>query len=150
MRGAPLQIGSLTLARAFGRDSGARLGDGVAHLAGPKPRSGGSVKNWRTVIPGGCLLAVYNVPRAMAASALADDRHYCAIGDGTEATPAILARLQHDAAVATMAGLERAVRTAWASRHNDRLPRTTRHTILANAVRDLREARESALATAGV
>jgi len=91
---APLTLQSgITLARAFGRDSGARLGDSVAHLRGPKPTSGGSMKNWRTCIPKGCLLAVYAVPRALAERALLDTGYTCSIGDGTEQPDAVLARL---------------------------------------------------------
>ena len=38
-----------TIAKAFGRDSGARLGDDIVFISG-KFGSGGSVKNWRTEI----------------------------------------------------------------------------------------------------
>lgn len=89
----PVSVASITLARAFGRDSGARLGGGTAHLAGPAPSSGGSVKNWRTQIPAGCLLAAYNVPRVLAERALADDRFVAEIGIGAESTSEVLTRL---------------------------------------------------------
>lgn len=83
----------ITLARAFGRDSGARLGDSVAHLRGAKPRSGGSAKNWITRVPDGCLLAVYQVPRGLAERALLDPDYVCAIGDGSEQIDAIYSQL---------------------------------------------------------
>lgn len=61
-----------TLASAFGRDSGARIGDDVIFLSGA-PRSGGSVKNWDTVIDAGCVVKLINVPKAIVnADALPD------------------------------------------------------------------------------
>lgn len=92
---APLRIGTITLARAFGRDSGARLGGGVAHLAGPAPKSGGSVKNWDTRVEEGCLLAVYNVPRAEAERALESAAPFAArLGDPTERAAEVLDSLR--------------------------------------------------------
>lgn len=49
------------IARAYGRDTGARVGAGVAFAEGA-PQSGGSVKNWRTVIPAGSVVEIYDVP----------------------------------------------------------------------------------------
>ena len=51
------------LARAWGRDSGARIGEGVVFLEG-KPTSGGSMKNWETVIGRGSVVRIYDLPRA--------------------------------------------------------------------------------------
>ncbi len=51
------------LARATGRDSGATLGDGVIVAEGDAPTSGGSAKNWTTVIRSGCALEVRDLPR---------------------------------------------------------------------------------------
>ena len=53
-----------TIARAYGRDSGAKSGDDVAFISG-LPESGGSVKNWKTIIPKGCVVDVYGVPEDM-------------------------------------------------------------------------------------
>lgn len=50
------------VASAFGRDSGAHVGDGVSFVSGA-PESGGSSKNWATVIPAGCVVKMYDVPR---------------------------------------------------------------------------------------
>lgn len=50
-----------TLASAYGRDSGARVGEDVALISG-KIGSGGSVKNWRSVIDAGSVFILYNVP----------------------------------------------------------------------------------------
>ena len=52
-----------TVARATGRDSGAELGDGVACLSG-KYSSGGSVKNWSTVVSEGAVFRL-KVPRKL-------------------------------------------------------------------------------------
>lgn len=46
---APCVLFGRTIAKAFGRDSGARLGDDVIFIDGDY-KSGGSVKNWRTEI----------------------------------------------------------------------------------------------------
>ena len=53
-----------SVATATGRDSGARGGDGVYYLSG-EPHSGGSVKNWTTVVPAGSVIEMHNVPRAL-------------------------------------------------------------------------------------
>ena len=61
-----------TLASAFGRDSGARIGDDVLFLSGA-PRSGGSVKNWDTIIDAGSVVKLINVPKVIVnADALPD------------------------------------------------------------------------------
>lgn len=59
----PIMIYGKTVASAYGRDSGARVGDDVAIVAG-NPTSGGSVKNWATIIPEGCIAVLHNVPQA--------------------------------------------------------------------------------------
>ena len=64
---APFLMLGRALASASGRDSGARLGDGVRLLAG-SVGSGGSMKNWLTVIDDGTELVVHDVPEAMARS----------------------------------------------------------------------------------
>lgn len=50
-----------TIAKAFGRDSGARLGDNVSCLSGDF-KSGGSVKNWYTIISEGSEFLLINFP----------------------------------------------------------------------------------------
>lgn len=60
----PVVIMGKTVASAFGRDSGARVGDDAAFTEG-EPESGGSMKNWYTYIPSGCKVTLYNVPKAM-------------------------------------------------------------------------------------
>ena len=47
---AAIYFAGREIARAFGRDSGCRLGEGVLHLEGESPQSGGSAKNWTTVL----------------------------------------------------------------------------------------------------
>lgn len=53
-----------TIASAFGRDSGARTGDEAIFVQGA-PRSGGSMKNWLTIIPKDCIVELHNVPKAL-------------------------------------------------------------------------------------
>lgn len=45
--GGAVELFGRTIAKAWGRDSGAKLGDGIILLSG-KINSGGSVKNWKT------------------------------------------------------------------------------------------------------
>ncbi len=61
----PLMIFGRVVGSAFGRDSGARLGTGVAIVSG-RFTSGGSVKNWKTVIPGKTTFDIHDVPEAFA------------------------------------------------------------------------------------
>ena len=62
-----------TIASAMGRDSGARVGEDVMFLEG-KPISGGSVKNWHTIVPAGCVVKLPNLPKtALSECELPDD-----------------------------------------------------------------------------
>lgn len=71
---APLTLHGRPLARAFGRDTGANLADGVVVLEGGFT-SGGSVKNWTTVSKGGTVVLVRDFPRDAAKElVLTDDR----------------------------------------------------------------------------
>ncbi len=56
---APVQLFGRTIARAFGRDSGAKLGAGIVFISGDYT-SGGSVKNWKTLVDG--TFEIQNVP----------------------------------------------------------------------------------------
>lgn len=58
----PVIIMGRTIAAASGRDSGARIGDGVMFLKG-KPESGGSAKNWETIVPEGCVVKLARLPK---------------------------------------------------------------------------------------
>lgn len=62
--GAAVTILGHTVSRAYGRDSGARPGDGVYYEAG-KPTSGGSAKNWASVVAEGSVVVLAAVPRAL-------------------------------------------------------------------------------------
>lgn len=53
-----------TIASAYGRDSGAKLGEDAALIKG-SAYSGGSVKNWRTIIDAGSVIILNNVPKIM-------------------------------------------------------------------------------------
>jgi hypothetical protein len=61
----PVYLGTLPIAEARGRDSGAKPCSNAAIIAGT-PRSGGSVKNWKTVIPAGCIFQIPDVPLPLA------------------------------------------------------------------------------------
>lgn len=61
---APVTLFGKVVAAAYGRDTGARVGSDAAFSKGA-PTSGGSARNWATVIPAGCEIEIYNVPRAM-------------------------------------------------------------------------------------
>ena len=67
----PVAVAGRTIARASGRDSGARIGDGVIFESG-KPTSGGSAKNWTTVIKEGSVALVRDFPLATAEKLIAD------------------------------------------------------------------------------
>ena len=59
----PIMCGPREVARAWGRDSGAKLGDGVVQLEG-RVYSGGSVKNWDTRASAGSVFEVRDYPKA--------------------------------------------------------------------------------------
>lgn len=52
------------LALARDRDSGARPGEDVTYLEG-EPTSGGSRKNWESVVPAGAVVLLRHVPKAV-------------------------------------------------------------------------------------
>jgi hypothetical protein len=58
---APFTMFGKVIASASGRDSGARVGEGVVFTQGT-PKSGGSMKNWETQIPCGCIVEIADVP----------------------------------------------------------------------------------------
>lgn len=58
----PVELFGRTIARAFGRDSGAKLGDGIIWISG-EYTSGGSVKNWRTYVDGSFEIQNFPKPR---------------------------------------------------------------------------------------
>lgn len=82
----PITVHGRVLARAFGRDSGAKLGDGVILLAGGVT-SGGSTKNWNTKILGNTILLVRDFPRAAAGELCAKRPERYAIEDEPGGTP---------------------------------------------------------------
>lgn len=58
----PIVLFGRTVASAYGRDSGAKVGEGVVFETGTC-RSSGSVKNWYTVIDAGSVFTIYDVPK---------------------------------------------------------------------------------------
>lgn len=67
----PIVIFGKVIASAYGRDSGAKVGEDAVFVKGT-PLSGGSMKNWTTIIPGGSIVRIRNVP----VNALTDDYNY--------------------------------------------------------------------------
>lgn len=59
----PVTLFGRTIARAFGRDSGAKLGDDIVFISGNYD-SGGSVKNWTTVVDD-ATFEIHNFPLPM-------------------------------------------------------------------------------------
>lgn len=59
------------IAKAFGRDTGAKVSDDVTLLTG-SVTSGGSARNWKTIVKEGTVVKVRNVPK----SALAIETQY--------------------------------------------------------------------------
>ena len=64
-----LCIGPVEVARAFGRDSNVRLADGVSITNG-NATAGGSRKNWATVLEGGSVVEIKDVPADVADKAI--------------------------------------------------------------------------------
>lgn len=59
----PVVLFGRTVASAYGRDSGAKVGEGVSFSAGGAT-SGGSMKNWYTIIRPGSVFTIHDVPKA--------------------------------------------------------------------------------------
>lgn len=68
---APYVLFGRVIATAWGRDSGARVGEDVAFIQG-KPTSGGSAKNWGTYIPEGAVIEIYGIPKDYAQRCIND------------------------------------------------------------------------------
>ena len=60
----PLTIYGHTISRAFGRDSGARAGEGVYFIKGC-PISSGSVKNWTSSVEAGSIVEINDAQRSL-------------------------------------------------------------------------------------
>lgn len=61
------------LCRAWGRDSGGRSGDGVSYVK-EKPYSGGSAKNWYSIVPEDAEIILTDVPEQLYEKEKNDDR----------------------------------------------------------------------------
>lgn len=71
-------IAGRTVARAFDRDGGAIVGNGVAFIRGA-PESGGSRTRWATAIPADAEFEIYDVPIAKAEEVLANPPEDCEV-----------------------------------------------------------------------
>ena len=63
---AAVYAGPVEIARARGRDGGATFCDGAAKISGTAT-SGGSAKNWKTIVRAGTLIQVHDVPEGAVA-----------------------------------------------------------------------------------
>lgn len=63
-------VGGRCIGRATGRDSGASLANGIIIIDG-RIYSGGSVKNWRTVVAEGTIVEIRDIPREKALEVIA-------------------------------------------------------------------------------
>lgn len=89
----PVEVAGRVIARAFGRDSGAKLGQGIVLVSG-SAHSGGSVKNWTTIVD--AVILMHDVPRKVAERMLANG--YTGVTEAEVYDPA--------AALAAMADLD--------------------------------------------
>lgn len=71
-------IAGRTVARAFDRDGGAIVGNGVAFIRGA-PESGGSRTRWATVIPADAEFEIYDVPIVKAEEVLENPPEDCEV-----------------------------------------------------------------------
>lgn len=77
-RTGPILIFGKTVARAWGRDTGIKLGEGVVLLKGGF-RSGGSVKNWETQAENGTVALVHDIPQHRAEKAIKEGAKWLTI-----------------------------------------------------------------------
>jgi len=75
---APIVILGRTIASAKGRDTGARIGDGVCFESG-KADSGGSMNNWCTIIEEGSVIILYDIAKNAVTDMIGVDPEYCGI-----------------------------------------------------------------------
>ncbi|GAN46095.1 hypothetical protein ABID82_001607 [Methylobacterium sp. PvP062] len=64
---SPVEVAGRLIARAFDRDSGAKLGDGIVLLSG-NVTSGGSRANWKTIVS--ATVVIHDTPRKVYEKAL--------------------------------------------------------------------------------
>lgn len=78
----PIEICGRPIARAFGRDSGAKLCEGIVLLNG-NFISGGSMKNWITTVNGGTTVLVRDFPKSKAEELISQNPEKYSIQDET-------------------------------------------------------------------
>jgi hypothetical protein len=100
-------IGGREVARARGRDSGATIGDGVVFVAG-SATSGGSAKNWKTIIREGSVVEIRDMPRTMAERVVAehDDRYHPEIMEETKTVDVDALKAERDRLMARLAQID--------------------------------------------
>lgn len=101
----PIVIFGRTIASAFGRDSGAKVGEGVSFEKGTC-RSGGSMKNWYTIIEAGSVLTIYDVPRRAVEEKLGWSDEYGTFEIIEAADPLAALRAEKEALLKRLAEIE--------------------------------------------
>jgi len=94
------------IASARGRDSGARVGDGVVLESG-SVKSGGSMKNWKTIIAAGSVLTVYDVPKQAVENGMGWVDWYGSYEIIAQADPKATLRAEKEALLQRLAEIER-------------------------------------------
>ena len=78
---SPVTVFGRVIASAYGRDSGAKVGEGCAFVEG-RPESGGSMKNWRTTVPAGSKVKIMDVPKCILSdTSLPDGASFMVVDD---------------------------------------------------------------------
>lgn len=101
----PVVLLGRTIATARGRDSGARVGEGVSFEKGGA-HSGGSMKNWYTYIGKGSVFTVYDVPKLAVEQKLGWDDDYGTFEIIEAADPKAALRVEKEALLKRLAEID--------------------------------------------
>ncbi len=101
----PVVLFGRTIASAFGRDSGAKLGEGVCFEKG-EAKSSGSVKNWYTTVEADSIITLYDVPRRAVEEKLGWEEKYGAFEIVESADPLASLKAEKEALLKRLAEIE--------------------------------------------
>jgi hypothetical protein len=102
---APVVLFGRTIASARGRDSGARPGEGVCFEKGGCD-SGGSMKNWYTIVRAGSEITIYDVPRLAVEQKIGWDEAYGTFEVIENGDPLAALRAEKEALLKRLAEIE--------------------------------------------
>ena len=105
----PVVMFGRTIASAFGRDSGAKLGDGVCFSAGGAT-SGGSAKNWYTILRANSEFTIYDVPKLATEQKLGWDDDYGIFEIVESADPMVALKAEKEALLKRLAEIDELLR----------------------------------------